>query len=410
MAVGLFNYVDRLCMSILVVPIRQELGLSDTQIGILTGLAFSLVYTLMAVPIARRADRGSRKRVIAASLGAWSLMTAGCGLASGFLVLAVLRMGVAIGEAGCIPAIQALLSDYYPRRERARVLAIWQLVFPLGSLTGIAASGWLSATLGWRATFALLGGIGLLLVPIVLATLREPPRGAADGRAAPGPPRAIPLAAALRALWSLPSYRGAVLGGALLAWPLNVALVWNGPFYSRVFHVPVAELGLQLALLSGGAGAVGLFGGGSLAAWLSRRDLRWQLWVPGIAGLLVAPFMIAQYYAGDARSSLLLGVVPVVLLNAFLPPQAAAAQSLAAPDLRALAAATIVLISGSVGTALGPFTAGVLSDLLARRFGLGDDALRHAIASTSVLALLGGVLFLRAARHFPQDLQRPAQL
>ena len=110
MAVGLFNYVDRLCMSILVVPIRHELGLSDTQIGILTGLAFSLVYTLMAVPIARRADRGSRKRVIAASLGAWSLMTAGCGLASGFLVLAVLRMGVAIGEAGCIPVTAVIAS------------------------------------------------------------------------------------------------------------------------------------------------------------------------------------------------------------------------------------------------------------------------------------------------------------
>ena len=419
MAVGLFNYVDRLCMSILSVPIRRELDLSDTQLGVLTGLAFSLVYTLTAVPIARLADRGSRKRVIAACLALWSLMTAACGLATGFVMLAVLRMGVALGEAGCVPATQALLSDYFPRHERARAIATWQLVFPVGTLVGFAASGWLNDVIGWRQTFLVLGGVGLALAPVVMLTLREPARGAADApgsaAAAPAVPAAPPagsasLLAAFRALWALPSYRYLTIGGAFIAWPLNAALYWNGQFYARVFGFSLGELAVYLALLSGGAGAVGLFGGGWLADRLGRDEPRWQLRVPAIAGLAVAPCMLAQYFATDGRVSLALGVLPVILLNAFLAPQAAGAQSLASPNLRAQASATIVLVSGTVGTAIGPFATGFLSDLIATRYAIGADSLRWSIGLSSLLAAVGGLFFLAASRHYAADLRRPARL
>jgi MFS family permease len=402
MAVGLFNYIDRLCMSILSVPIRQELGLTDTQLGILTGLAFSLVYTLAAVPIARLADRGSRKLVIVVCLAVWSLMTAACGLATGFVALVLLRMGVALGEAGCVPATQALLADHYPRDQRARAIATWQLVFPLGTLIAFAASGWLSDLFGWRIAFALLGLAGLLLAPIVWVGLIEPRR---DRGALPATsPAAASLTSAFRGLWAIPSYRLLLLGGALIAYPLNPTLYWNGQFYSRVFGLPVADVALSLALLSGGAGAVGLFGGGWLADRLGRRDARWVMRIPGLAGLAVGPLMIAQYFATSAPLSLLLGVLPVMLLNAFMPPQAAAAQSLADPDLRALASGAIVLVSGTFGTAVGPFATGLLSDALDRQFGLGDEALRWAIGSSSLLAAAGGLLFLAAARHYAQDL------
>ncbi len=416
MAVGLFNYVDRLCMSILSVPIRRELALTDTQLGVLTGLAFSLVYTLAAVPIARLADRGSRKRVIAVCLALWSLMTAGCGLATGFLMLAVLRMGVALGEAGCVPATQALLSDFFPRQERARALATWQLVFPIGTLVGFAASGWLNEAIGWRQAFLVLGVFGLLLAPVLLITLDEPARGAADGAvpasgvAPTAAPQSGSLGQALRALWALPSYRYLTLGGAFIAWPLNAALYWNGQFYSRVFGFSLGELAVYLALLSGGAGAIGLYGGGWLADRLGRRDPCWQMRIPAIAGLSVAPCMLAQYFASDGRLSLLLGIVPVILLNAFLPPQAAGAQSLASPDLRAQASGTIVLISGTMGTAIGPFATGLASDLIASRYGIGADSLRWAIGMSSLLAAVGGLFFLAAARHFAADLKRPATL
>jgi MFS family permease len=434
MAVGLFNYVDRLCMSILSVPIRRELDLTDTQLGVLTGLAFSLVYTLTAVPIARLADRGSRKRVIAACLALWSLMTAGCGLATGFAMLAVLRMGVALGEAGCVPATQALLSDYFPRQERARAIATWQLVFPVGTLVGFAASGWLNEAIGWRQAFLVLGGVGLALAPVVVLTLREPSRGAADGSSAgenrhsgachpidnePGSAAALTAAstaagaslpAAFRALWALRSYRYLTIGGAFIAWPLNAALYWNGQFYARVFGFSLGELAMYLALLSGGAGAVGLYGGGWLADRLGREDPRWQLRVPAIAGMAVVPCMLAQYFATDGRVSLALGVLPVILLNAFLAPQAAGAQSLASPNLRAQASATIVLISGTVGTAIGPFATGYLSDLIATRYAIGADSLRWSIGLSSLLAVVGGLFFLAASRHYAADLQRPARL
>ena len=421
MAVGLFNYVDRLCMSILSVPIRRELDLTDTQVGVLTGLAFSLVYTLTAVPIARLADRGSRKRVIAACLALWSLMTAGCGLATGFVMLAVLRMGVALGEAGCVPATQAMLSDFYPRHQRARAIATWQLVFPVGTLVGFAASGWLNEAVGWRQTFLVLGAVGLALAPVLMLTLREPARGAADG-ALPGalesvavavgatPAGSASLLAAFRALWALRSYRYLTIGGAFIAWPLNAALYWNGQFYARVFGFSLGELAIYLALLSGGAGAVGLFGGGWLADRLGRDEPRWQLRVPAIAGLAVAPCMLAQYFATDGRLSLALGVLPVILLNAFLAPQAAGAQSLASPSLRAQASATIVLVSGTVGTAIGPFATGFLSDLIASRYPIGADSLRWSIGLSSLLAAVGGLFFLAASRHYAADLQRPARL
>jgi len=415
MAVGLFNFVDRLCMSILSVPIRRELGLSDTEIGILTGLAFSLVYTLTAVPIARLADRGSRKRVLVGCLALWSLMTAGCGIASSFLVLALLRMGVALGEAGCVPATQAPIAASYPRGERARALATWQLVLPVGTLVGFAASGWLNQAVGWRDTFRVLGVFGLLLAPLVWVALREPARGAADTDAAtasaagPAPTSMAPpgLVVALRELWLLPSYRYLLVGGAFIAWPMNVTLYWNGQFYSRVHGLSLAEVALWLALLAGVAGGIGLFGGGWLADRLGRHDPRWQLRVPGYAGLAVAPCMLAQYFASDPRLSLWLGIAPAMLLNAFMPPQAAGVQSLARPELRALASGTIVLVSGTLGTAIGPFATGVLSDLLAHRFGMGADALRWSIGGSGLLAAVGGLFFLAAARHYVADLSRP---
>jgi hypothetical protein len=249
------------------------------------------------------------------------------------------------------------------------------------------------------------GLVGLALVPVVLWTLHEPPRGAADGLA-PAPRAHLPLGQAVRALWSMRGYRYLLLGGGCIAYAMNAALYWNGQFYSRVFGLPLAELALVLALLSGGAGAIGLFGGGWLAGRLARRDPRWQAWLPGLAGVVVAPFMLAQYFAIDATLSLLLGIVPALLLPSFMAPQAAGAQSLASPDVRAVASGMIVLVAGTLGSALGPFVTGMLSDVFAREFGLGADSLRYAIGLSSGSALCGGVLLLIGGRHYARDLER----
>ena len=405
MVVGLFNYIDRLSISILQVPIKAELELSDTQIGILTGLAFSLVYTTMSIPLARLADRVPRKFVIAGALAAWSLMTAACGFASGFVMLAFLRMGVAIGEAGCVPASHSTISDYFPLHERATAIATYGLVFPVGTLIGFAASGWLSTAFGWRQTFIILGLLGLVLVPIVLATLREPARGESDGHAFVG--QTLSLRDAVGTLWRSLAMRHLIIGGAILSYPLNASLVWNAAFYDRIFGLPLAELALYLALLSGGGGAIGLYASGLFADRLGRIDARWYMWVPGLAGLLTVPFMFAQYlFAGGAYSSLAMGFASAVLLNAFLAPMAATAQSLAAPNLRALASASIVFTAGFIGTVLGPLLTGIVSDLLALRFDLGSEAIRYAILSSAFVGLLGASLLLRGARYLPDEFAR----
>jgi MFS family permease len=404
MAVGLCNYIDRLCMSILQVPIKQELGLTDTQLGVLTGLAFSLLYTTMTVPIARLADQTARKYVIAGALLVWSLMTVCCGFAGGFLMLAVLRMGVAIGEAGCVPSTHALLAGLFPLHQRARALASWQLVFPLGALVGMAASGWLNAIMGWRYTFMLLGAIGLCLAPLVLLTLREPSRGdRSQGHSLSNAPA---LREALRTLWGSRAFRNSAIGGALMAYPLNAELFWNAPFYSRAFGLSLRELSAYLSLLSGGAGAIGLYGAAVIADRLGRVKPASYMLVPAYAGLGVPPLMLMQYFATDAHFSLLLGIVPVMLLNAFMPPQAAATQSLFHVNLRALAAATNVLISGTVGAAIAPLATGFISDVLVSRYALDKDSLRYAIGCSCVFAALGGCFFMRAARYLPEELAR----
>ena len=406
MVVGLFNYIDRLCMSILQVPIKAELGLTDTQLGIMTGLAFSLLYTTMTVPIARLADITQRRYVIAGALAVWSLMTLGCGFAGSFTTLVILRMGVAIGESGCVPASHAMLADYFPFEQRARAISTWALVFPLGTLIGIASSGWLSEAIGWRHTFVLLGAIGLVLAPIVLLTLREPPRGgqgahgggAADLHDATTPP----FVDSLRTLWNSRTFRLQSLGGALTAFPLNAVLLWNAPFYSRVFGMSLAQMAFWLALLAGGAGAVGLFASGIVSDRLGRRNPQWYLRLPGLACIAVVPFMLLQFFATDVWVSLAFGAVAVMLLNAFVSPQAAATQSLVPPNLRALAASNNVVLAGVVGVALGPFLTGVLSDALTPRF--GTDALRYALAAASLPAALGGVFFLLASMTFGREL------
>lgn len=399
--VGLFNYMDRLSISILQVPIKADLGLSDTHIGILTGLAFSLIYTTMSIPLARLADRAPRKYVIAITLAVWSLMTAACGFASGFVMLAILRMGVAIGEAGCVPASHSMISDYFPFHQRATAIATYGLVFPVGTLLGLGLSGWLATEFGWRNTFVILGVLGLLFVPVILMRLREPKRGESDEQASTL--EVTSLRVALQTLWQSLALRHLIIGSAILAYPLNAALVWNAAFYDRVFGLPLTELALYLALLSGGAGAIGLYCSGLLSDRLGKIDARWYMWVPGTAGLALVPPMFFQYLGtSSAYGSLVAGGVSAILMNAFLAPVTAITQSIVAPNMRALASATIVFSAGFIGTVLGPLMTGIVSDALTSQLGL-PNGIRYAIFSSSGVGILGAVLLMRGARYLPEE-------
>jgi MFS family permease len=399
--IGLFNYIDRQSLAILQIPIKRELGLSDTQLGALTGLAFALLYTSMALPIARLADRSNRTMLIAGALGVWSVMTGACGLAIGMVTLAITRMGVAFGEAGCAPTSHSLISDYFPRAQRATAIGLWTLTFPIGTMLGFVAGGWLSTSLGWRQAFAVLGLCGLALAPLVLLTVREPQRGAMDA-AAPG--KQPTWAEAVRTLWSLRAFRHATLGGALVDFTLYATLNWNAPFYNRVFGLSMTEIAGHLALLSGIGGGLGVYLGGALTDRLGRRDARWYMWVPAIAALAAVPVMMIQYFTASAQLSLLAGFLPAMFLSSFLAPLVATGQLLVPATLRAFTSAVLALVVNIVGLGLGPLVTGMISDRLINHYGLGNDSLRYAIAASAVVALWGAAHFMRAAFFVREEL------
>lgn len=401
MLISLFNYLDRQSLAILQIPIKRELGLSDTQLGALTGLAFAILYSTFALPVARLADRYRRTYLLGAALAIWSLMTAASGLAVGMVTLTLCRMGVAFGEAGCVPATHSIICDYFPRNRRATAIAIWALSFPVGTMLGFLAGGWLSKTFGWRHAFEILGATGLCFIPLVL-TLREPVRGATEPPgAASGEP--LKLGAAIRTLWSLPAFRHATFAGALIDFTLYATLNWNAPFYNRVFGLSMQELAGKLALLTGAGTAIGVLLGGTLADRLGRRDPRWYMWVPAIAAAGAVPFMMIQYFASNAQLSLLTGVVPTALVSSFMAPLVATAQSLVSPRMRAFTSAVLALTVGIIGLGLGPLVTGMLSDFLIHSYGMEKDSLRYAIAASAVPAAWACAHFLRAAHHLRRD-------
>lgn len=400
--IGLFNYIDRQSLAILQIPIKRELGLSDTQLGALTGLAFAFLYTAMGLPLARVADRGNRKVLIAVALGVWSLMTAASGLAVGMVTLVMTRMGVAFGEAACAPTSHSLISDYFPRAQRATALGAWMLTFPIGTMLGFMAGGWLSTAFGWRQAFAMLGLCGLALVPLVLFTVREPQRGATDE--APVAAQQPSWVAALRSLWSLRAFRHATIGGALIDYTLYATLNWNAPFYNRAFGLSMHEIAAHLALISGVGGGLGVYLGGALTDRLGRRDARWYAWVPAIAALGAVPMMLIQYFTAVPGLSLGVGVLSALFLSSFLAPLVATGQSLVPATLRAFTSAVLALVVNIVGLGLGPLLTGVISDWLLAHSHLGNDSLRYAITASALASIWGAAHFLRAARFLREEL------
>jgi MFS family permease len=402
--VALFNYIDRSILSIMQVAIKKDLGLSDTELGMLTGLAFALFYSSLALPLARLTDRVSRKYVLTAALTVWTSMTALSSLAGNFAVLLVCRMGVAVGEAGCVPATHSLLSDYFPRSRRALAMGIWSVSLPLGAMLGVALGGQLTAMVGWRRTFLLIGLSGLLLIPLML-TLKEPERGRFDGRDVDGATsQRLPIRAALRHLWSLRAFRYLAIGEAIQAYVQNSQISWNGPFYSRSHHLPLAVIGGTLSLIIGFGGAFGAFAGGATATRLARRDLRWLMRVPAIAAFLTAPFTVLQYLSPTSTLSFVYAIVPAVMVNVYLAPGTAVAQSIVPASMRAFTASVFLLGASIGGSALGPTITGVLSDLFTAKLGFGVEGLRYALLTTALPAVVASLFFFRSATHLPGEM------
>lgn len=403
--VSMFNYIDRTIISILQVPIKRDLGLSDAQLGALTGLSFAIVYSTLSLPVAYWADRSNRVRIIAGSLALWSVMTALTGLAAGFAALVLLRIGVAVGEAGSVPSTHSIVADLYAPARRATVLALWGLSLPAGMAFGYVVAGQLEAVVGWRATFAIVGIAGVALAPLVFLSMREPVRGRFDPPA-PQVPQAHSMAEVVRHLWGLRTFRYIILAGACQAYAQYSVMNWNAPFYGRVHGMPLAQISLYLALLNGLCSAVGMYAGGRLSDHMGQRDPGGRLRVVAVALIAMTPFALAQYLTASAALSLAFGAVASTLMMFYFGPIVAVPQLLVPSSMRAFTSAVVILTFNLLGLGLGPFVTGLLSDLLATRYGMQTESIRYAICSATLFSLVAGGLFWRAASHLQRETPR----
>jgi MFS family permease len=384
-----FNFMDRQIMSILAEPIRKDLGLSDTQLGMLTGLAFAAFYTTFGIPVAWLADRARRVWIMAAACGIWSVFTAACGLATNFTQLALARIFVGVGEAGGSPPSYSLISDYFPPKERGTGLAIYSLGVPVGSMIGSALGGWVAANHGWRMAFFVVGLPGILLALLLLVVVREPKRGGLDALAAghAAHPPSPPIGPAIASFFANRTLVLTAISSGLSAFVGYAMLSWNPAFLIRVKEMSLKDVAVYYSLVMGISGMIGTFGAGFIVDRLGQIDRRWYAWVPAIAFTISVPFFAGFLLAPNWRVALAFLAVPALMNNMYLAPAITVIQNAVAPTQRTVSSAILLFILNLVGLGGGPVFVGMISDHAKPQYGehsllIGLAALFPMIALT----------------------------
>ncbi len=409
----LLGFLDRQIVNILAEPIKHDLGLSDGQLGALTGFSFALFYTVLGVPIARLADRFDRGRIIAAALFVWSAFTALCGLAGGFATLFAARVGVGVGEAGCNPPASSLIADIVPKARRASAMAVYALGNPLGSLLGLAVGGLIAANYGWRAAFIAAGIPGVLVALVVLTTIRDPRSAAPADVAGAVPPWRATLAELLRGR----AFRLVAFAAAAMAFLNYGKVAFYGSFFLRNHTAqleaaalaadlrPMTLLGLLLGGLIGISGGIGTLVGGRIADRAARSDPSAYVLIPAVAAVAQMPFFLAALFVGDLWLALGLLGLAAVMTSMWFGPVFAVCVGLATPRTRGIAIAVMQLVTNLVGLGFGPLMVGMLSDLFAGDGAAGGASLRLAMASGSAAGLVAAALFLLARAPLRRELR-----
>jgi predicted MFS family arabinose efflux permease len=400
--VSTFSYMDRMALAALAPAIKEDLDLSDAQLGLLTGFAFSLFYAVCGIPIARWADRGVRRNIITLALAGWSVMTALSGAAQNFMHLFLARVGIGAGEAGCLPPGQSILCDYVPVQRRAGAFAVHNAGNYAGMMLGLMLAGWLGEIIGWRWTFLALGLPGIGLAVVVRLTLREPVRGSFDDRNR-GELLQPSLRDTLAQLWRCKTYRLLLSFYVLNGFTLYGLIQWWPSFYSRVFELSMASIGLYLGLAIGiGAGAGSLLGGW-LAHKTGQRDLGLPLRISAAITLLAVPAALASLFVSSIPGSIVLVFLSALFWSACNGPVIATAVSVVAPTMRATSSSLIIFATAILGFGLGPFCVGLLSDLLTPF--LAEQALRYALLLPISLLPMVALMVYAAARACAGDLR-----
>lgn len=413
MLIYTLNFVDRQIINILIEPIKAEFHLSDSQLGLLTGLPFALFYVTLGIPIARYAERADRPRIIALAVGVWSLFTALCGMAATFTQLLLARIGVAVGEAGCSPPAHSLIADTVPKERRASALAFYQLGSPLGALLGMVIGGVVASIAGWRGAFLVVGLPGLVFALLALLVLREPRRKAA---VAAGPENQS-IAQAFRYLKTKPSLWWACLASGIKAIFGYGQGVFIASFFLRNYSAEMAELGerlslkpigvagLVIGLALGIGGLIGTWGGGLVTDWLVRRNPKGYALTPTISSILIVPIYLGMVLTGSFELALFLFFIQAILSAVWPGPVYAICQGVVPPNLRATASSVQLLFGNLIGLALGPLAIGIISDVLSGPFGMGPgEGIRWALMAVSLLGLVGAAMFHKAGQTIERDM------
>jgi MFS family permease len=382
--VYLLNYLDRQLVSLLAEPIKNDLALTDTQLGMVTGLAFATFYTTFGVPVAWLADRTRRTTIVALACGLWSVFSAACGLARNFVTLALARTGVGVGEAGGVPPSYSILSDYFPPARRGLAMGLYSLGIPLGTFVGGQYGAWATTHYGWRTAFYLLAIPGIALAVLLPLLVREPRRGGLDD--APAAPSA-PLGECIRLFVRSAPLMFVTLGCSLSAIVGYSLQSWSPAFLMRVQHATLSDIGNWYAPLIGLAIAAGIAGSGWLGDRFGRRGAHRYPLVPAIAFVFACPLYLAAINAHGWKASVLLLAIPQGLTFMYLAPAVAVIQNLVPAERRTTASALLLFVLNLFAVGCGPLYVGAVSDWAKPHY--GNESLRIALYALVPFFVLG---------------------
>lgn len=385
-----FNAMDRSIITILIEPIKKDLGLNDTEIGAITGLGYALIYTLVGLAIAKLVDRGNRKNTLAAGIAFWSVMTAATGQTVGFWSMLAARFGIAAGEATCYPNALSLISDYFPAAKRSRAIGLFQLGTYGGIIFGVTTAGVLAAHYGWRSAFHILGLPGLALAVLVWLTVREPKRGMSDVER---PAETLEPYGGVRLMLTLLTNNrrfGLLVGSSVIMAIAQVTMgSWVPAFLMRVHHVGQEQVGLLAGPVIGLSGIAGTLIGGFLGTRIAERadQDRAPLNVMLYSAPLAIPALLLFLFAPTLTLSLIGGALGALFIAMHFAPLVAVIIGTVETPNRGVATSLLVSAQFLIGLGLGPLIVGALSDILEPVF--ATLSLRYAML-LAPLAIAGG--------------------
>jgi len=404
-AISTCGFIDRVIMNVLVYPIKAEFRLSDTEVGLVGGFAFALLYVLLGIWVARIAERRRRITLIGVGTFFWSVATALCAAATSFVALFLARVGVGVGEAVGLPSSQSVISDYFPKEKRTTAISVFVLAPPIGAFIGLTGGGIVAQEWGWRAAFLIAAAPGFLLSALVLLSVDEPVRGQHDALGADGD-RVPPLGAVLMRMWKRHSFRHLLIGSTIASmagFGLNLFLT---TWFVRRHGYSLAEAGLTTGLIASLPAVAGVVGCGWLCDRLARRDARAYADIPGWCLVITTPVYILAVTSGTPTMAIALLAVATFFQYNYLGPSQGLFQNLMHPRMRATSTAVIGILYSLIGAGLGPVLVGGLSDRFADAHGPAGG-LTMALALTALLYLWAAVHFFLARRSIRDDLAQP---